>query len=584
MKEQKHRALFRMLADNRARWGGFLSIVLLALLAGAFKAASATLWGRAVDAGVNGQKPFMLACVALMVLFILLDAGRTAVLYAVIGKTTERMFMDVRKRAFRVLTKGEVSSLENSLRSGDLAMRINGDAESLCDIIAGEFSNSLRLIFQAMFAIGFCLFLSWQLSIAYLILLPVTIWLTKTISLPVQKARKAARGSAGKAMNLVADVLGGLQTVKSYGIGDRMQGKFDRMLDQAYLQNVKVEHTAMRLTLVKYAAGVIQLMSLFLVGTLLVRHGNVSIGHVMAFISLSVYISEAFSMLDRMMLSVRNAEALSQRLYEVFDLPEEKDGDLAVLFGAETSVSACNLSFSYREAENAIDRISFRIRSHQKIAFIGPSGCGKSTLTRLICRFYMPGEGELTLFGADASRISLDALRGNIALVTQEAHLFDGTIEENVRFGRVEATRDEIIAALCSAGLWDFVSSLPKGLNTQIGEFGGQLSGGQRQRLCIARAFLKNAHLVILDEATSALDTESERDIQKSLDELLVGRAAIIVAHRLTTVRNADYLYCLEGGRIVEEGSPARLLELRGYYHEMCQRQGLLVAEGGESE
>ena len=581
MKKLRRNPLVRVFADSRAQWPGATVILLLVLLAGAFKVASSMYWGRAVDAGVGGNNDVMLNSVLFMLLFILLDGGRTAILYATIGRVTEQMFLNVRMRAFAVLTNGDVAALEHSLRSGDLAMRVNGDAEALCDFVAAEVPNNLRLIVQAIAAIVVCVFLSWQLSIAYLVILPVTLWLTRVISLPVQQARKDARGSAGQGMNLASDMLSAIQTVKSFGISAVLQNRFNATLDRSYEQGVGIERTAMRLTVVKYTASVVQLMSLFLIGTVLTAKGLVTIGNVMAFVSLSAYISEAFGQLDRMMLVVRNASAYAQRLYEVFDIPAEEDGGSAVPSADAAAVSLHNVSFSYGQDRSAIDGMTLRVLRNQKVALIGPSGCGKSTLTRLICRFYAPTGGELALFGEEASRLSLSALRGQIALVTQEAHLFDGTIEDNVRHGRPNATVDEVIAALQNAGLWEFVSSLPQGLHTQIGEFGGQLSGGQRQRLCIARAFLKDAKLIILDEATSALDTDSERDIQTSLDRLLVGRSAILVAHRMTTVQNADYIYCLDAGRIVEEGYPSQLLERRGYYYAMCEQQGLLSAKGG---
>jgi len=575
---KQRNSLVRLLVDCRPYWLGMGTIAALSMLAGGFKALSATFWGRAVDAGVAGAMQTMQWSALAMVVFILLDGGRTVILYHIIGRVTERIFLGLRMRAFAVLTGGDVAALEQRLRSGDLAMRVNGDAESLCNIVGGEFSNNLRLLFQAVVAIAVCLFLSWQLSVAYLILLPVTLWLTQVISYPVQQARREARGSAGVAMNLASDMLSGMATVKSFDMAQTLKRKFDAALDRSLEQNVSIERRAMAMTVVKYAASVFQLMSLFLIGTWLTARGLVSIGNVMAFIALSAYISEAFSQLDRMMMVMRNAVALSGRLYDIFDIPMEPRGVDSPLQEAEC-VELRDVSFCYEGDRAAIDSVTLRVKHNQKVALIGPSGCGKSTLIRLICRFYAPTEGKMTLFGCDIGTVNVHALRQRLALVTQEAHLFDGTVEDNVRCGRTEASLDEVVTALRDAGLWDFVQTLPNGLETPIGEFGGRLSGGQRQRLCIARAFLKNAPLVLLDEATSALDTESERDIQLALDNLLAGRAAVIVAHRLTTVQSVDYIYCLDNGRVVEEGAPTDLLRRRGYYYAMCAQQGMLQEE-----
>jgi ABC-type multidrug transport system fused ATPase/permease subunit len=197
---------------------------------------------------------------------------------------------------------------------------------------------------------------------------------------------------------------------------------------------------------------------------------------------------------------------------------------------------------------------------------------------RLICRFYNHNSGTLKLFGVDSEKICVYNLRKNLALVTQEPFLFEASIFENVRFGRENATEHDVIEALKSANLWDFVLSLPDGINTCLGEFGSRLSGGQRQRLSIARALVKDAKLVLLDEPTSALDSQTESEIQNALENLLHGRAAVIVAHRLTTVQNADYMYCLENGEVIEQGTPSELFAKRGYYYEMCQMQGVTHA------
>lgn len=570
--------LVRLLADCKTQWTGFSLIVALALLAGFFKVLAATYWGRAVDAGVAELTSVMLWSALGMVLFILLDGIRTAVLYHIIGRVTERMFLSLRMRAFAVLTRGDVAELEKQLRSGDLAMRVNGDAESLCDIVAGEFPNNLRLLFQAIIAIIACFFLSWQLSIAYLVLLPLTLWMTRVISYPVQQIRKEARGNAGAAMNLASDMLGGMDTVKSFAMADALQHKFDGALNRSMEQNVGIERRAMAMTVVKYAAGVIQLMLLFLIGTMLTSRGLVSIGNVMAFIALSAYIGEAFGQLDRMMMIMRNAVALSGRLYDIFDIPMETQGGETPA-GDSTCVVMQDVHFNYDSDRTILDGITLKVMKNQKVALIGPSGCGKSTLIRLICRFYAPTKGDVKLFGCNAGSVDIQALRQRIALVTQEAHLFDGTIADNVRCSRSDATRDQIEAALQDAGMWDFVQMLPNGMETPIGEFGGRLSGGQRQRLCIARAFLKDAQLVLMDEATSALDTDSERDIQDAMDRLLKDRAAIIVAHRLSTVQCVDYVYCLDRGFVMEQGTQADLLRRRGYYYDMCEQQGLLNME-----
>ena len=575
----KKNSLVRLVHDSKSQWLGMVGFVFFSLLAGPLKIITAILWGNVIDLGVAGQMKQVFLTATLMLLFVLLDALRTAFHYKIIGNTTEKMFMRFRLRAFSLLSDADIPALEERVKSGDLAMRVSTDIEQLCDDIAGNFSLFARLIFQAIFAAVACVFLSWQLSSIYFIILPFSFWLFNKISKPIQTQRKIALDSTGKAMNLATDVLGGAATVKSFNLQEEMNSRFKDVLDDAYEQYVKTEKIGILMTVAKYLFNVIQIMFVFLFGTWLVNQGTITIGNVMAFIALSVYITEAFSMIEYAMRVMNNSTALACRLYEVLDLELEPEGMNDNLVFSGELIRMQGLSFSYDNGKTVLNNININLSKGQKVALIGHSGCGKSTIIKLICNFYLPQSGKITQFGIDAKHIRKDSLRKNLALVSQDSVLFNSSIYENVLFGRLDASEAEVLNAIKDANLYDFISSLPDGIHTRIGEFGADLSGGQRQRICIARAMLKNAQIVLLDEATSALDTQTEKEIQKAMDKLLLGRAAIIVAHRLSTVQNVDYLYCLENGNIIEEGIPSDLLNAKGYYYRMCIQQGLLDEE-----
>jgi ATP-binding cassette, subfamily B, bacterial MsbA len=236
------------------------------------------------------------------------------------------------------------------------------------------------------------------------------------------------------------------------------------------------------------------------------------------------------------------------------------------------------VGFAYDGGPPALQDVSFQVRRGETVALVGPSGGGKSTLLNLIPRFYDVTEGRLTLDGADVRDLTLASLRSQIALVTQEPFLFDDTIAANIAYARPEARKDEIEAAARAAAAHDFIVALPQGYQTQVGEAGARLSGGQRQRIAIARAFLKNAPILLLDEATSALDTESEAQVQAALARLMAGRTTILIAHRLSTVRNADRIYVIDRGRIVEQGEHAALVKMRGLYARLAKTQDLETA------
>ena len=225
------------------------------------------------------------------------------------------------------------------------------------------------------------------------------------------------------------------------------------------------------------------------------------------------------------------------------------------------------VSFAYDPRQPVLSDLSFEVRPGERVALVGPTGAGKTTLINLLHRFYDPTEGAVSLDGRDLRTVRLDSLYRQIALVPQDMVLFGGSIMDNIRYGRETATDDEVLAASRAAHAHEFISAMPEGYRTLVGEKGVNLSGGQRQRLAIARAILKNARILILDEATSALDAESERLVQDALEKLMAGRTTIVIAHRLTTIQRADRILVVNRGRIVEEGTHASLLERRGLYH-----------------
>lgn len=572
-------ALLRFYIDNRKHLPGIVVIVGLSLVSGVLKMLSATYWGRALDYGVAGLTQEMLAAAGMMAFFILLDCARTALHYRIIGHITEDMFLDVRGRAFEKLTQADMAVLEQRFRTGDVASRLNGDIDFLSTFSAGHISNFSRQIFSGLFGLTACVFISWQLSIAYFIILPVSLWMVGAISRPIQKQTKRSMDQTGSAMSTAVEAVSGALTMKAFA-GERvLAGRFDRAIDASYEQKVRSEKLSMKMTAVKYIATVVQTMSLFLLGSWLVSGRLLTVGAFVSFVTLSAYITDCFSQSDYMLKSVRSASASAQRYYEVIDIPGEHRGPvLRPSLEAAAPCAAEGLRFTYEgKKQPALDGLELRVPAGKKVAVVGASGCGKSTLVKLICRFYLPERGSLRLFGVEAQEWDPEALRERLAIVTQDSCLFDGSFYENLRFAKPELTREECEQALRAVSLWDFVSAFPEGMDHSIGESGRELSGGQKQRLCIARAMVKDAQLVLLDEATSALDLQTEREVQNSLDRLLEGRGAVIIAHRLSTVQNADYIYVLEGGRVAEEGAPQELLRQRGRYYEMCRAQGMEV-------
>lgn len=573
--------LLRFYIDNRKYLPGIVVIVGLSLFSGMLKMLSATYWGRALDCGVAGQAQEMLAAAGMMAFFILLDCARTALHYHIIGHITEDMFLEVRGRAFQKLCRASMPVLGQDFRTGDVAARLNGDIDFLSTFSAGHISNFSRQAFSGLFGLSACVFISWQLSMVYLAILPVSLWVVSAISRPIQQQGKRSMDYTGAAMGTAAGAIAGALAIKAFAAEGALSQRFDGKVDAAYSQKVRAERQAMKMTGVKYVATVAQTMCLFLAGSWLVSSGQLTVGGFVSFVALSGYITSCLSESDYMLRSVRSASASAQRYYEVIDIPDEPIGPVCQPQGEGAApCAASGLSFSYGAGGGRVlDGLDLEVPAGKKVAVVGASGCGKSTLLKLICCTHLPFTGSLRLFGAQAEEWDPQALRRGIAIVTQDPCLFDGSFYENVALGRPGATRQECQEALRSAGLWGFVSAFPDGMDHPIGEGGQALSGGQKQRLCIARAMVKQAPLVLLDEPTSALDYQAEREVQAALHRLLEGRAAVVVAHRLSTVQGADYIYVMEKGRVVEEGTPHGLLQQKGRYYEMCRLQGVEVPQ-----
>ena len=570
--------LIRFFIDNKRHLPGLVVIVGISLISGVLKVLSATYWGKAVNYGVEGLINEMLFSAAMMAIFILLDCGRTALHYHIIGHITENMFLHVRAKAFEKVVYGDVAVLEREFRTGDVAARLNSDIDFLSTFSAGHISSFSRLIFSGLFGLIACVFISWQLSIAYLIILPVSVLLVGAVSRPIQLQSKRSMDSTGAAMSTAAGAVAGALTVKAFSAGDYLGEVFDKAVDSSLKQKVHSERISMKMTGIKYISNVMQTMCLFLLGSWLVSRGHLTVGAFIAFVTLSGYIGEAFNQMDYMIKSFRSASACAQRYYEVIDIPDEWSGPVKKpAWDAPLSCVASELSFSYEEdGRRVLENLNINIHEGQRVAVVGASGCGKSTLIKLICRFYLPQSGSLKIFGTESAQWNPQKLRDNLTIVTQDSFLFDGSFYDNISYGYPEVTRERCEEVLKEVSLWDFVSSFPDGMDHEIGEGGRNLSGGQKQRLCIARAIVKPAELVLLDEATSALDLQTEKEVQESLDKLLEGRTAVIIAHRLSTVQGVDYVYCMEDGCVVEEGIPKELLDMKGRYYEMCRLQGLV--------
>ena len=586
MNRKKGNALFRFFRESQESWPGWILLLCISFLSGWFSTSIAELTGSLIDIGIEGEYGRMKGVGIALAAVLLGNCVRTFLNYYVNARTSETMFSKLRRRMFRALTCGKLSYIEGRFQTGDMVSRLNSDIGSLCDIVAGRFVWYLRVLAEAAVTLVVCIRISWELSMVYLVILPLTFFIMLRLTKAMQEQQKKVSVNTGDAASLVSEAVSNIATVKTFHIEDKILSKFTQTVDTAKEQEKKMTKTESWTVGVRYATQIVQMAGLFAVAFFYVSQGSLSAGSAVAFITICTNIKTALELSDGMIVYYHRAVALSERIYEVLDTPEMEKGGLPVDLSAEEAVSFENVTFSYvdsctapcedshRDEKTVLNGISLHVPKGRRIGVVGPSGCGKSTLIKLICKFYGISGGKLLLYGEDIDSLSEETVYQQLSLVGQEPYLFSGTVLDNIRNGRPDTSVEEAEEVLKRVQLWDFVSSLEKGIHTEIGEGGGKMSGGQAQRLSIARAMIKNARLVLLDEPTSALDVKTEHELKDAFEELLRGKTAVIVTHRYAVIENADYVYCLDpDGKVAEEGTPEELMRRKGYYYSMYLAQ-----------
>jgi len=464
-----------------------------------------------------------------------------------------------------------------SNRSGEILSKMSTDADTVQSFMEDDFIKLIQLPFSFIFYITYLISLSPFLFLICFMTVPVLVPLGARFSVPFKSGSKKYMEYLGKVSNTVADMVGGISVVKSYNLEETISDKYDagikRATDMA-LHNDKYHYKGAAMF---NLARNIPALTCLLVGGYMCFKGTFTIGALVAFTTL---LSQTLSPLMRasaMFFNLRYASAAADRVFSMINEPSEPDGGetLKELPKDIPAVSFRNVCFEYEKDKPVLRGIDLDVAVGETIGFAGPSGCGKSTLLGLVCGFYPPSSGIITVGGIQLNGNNLKSTRNLISYVSQEAYLFPISIYDNIAMGKPDATRDEIIAAAKAAYAHDFIMETENGYDTIVGERGNRLSGGQIQRISIARAMLKNAPILLLDEATSALDVKAEAEVQQALDNLSSGRTVLVVAHRLSTIRNSDRIAVIENGVVSECGTHEELTEAGGTYAKLCELSSL---------
>lgn len=461
-------------------------------------------------------------------------------------------------------------------RAGELISRLTNDITLIRGAIANGFAMALRQIFLLAAYLVAVLVASWQLFLVAAVLLPPSLFLIDRMGQTLRRHSGLAQEKMAGITSALEETIGGIRIIKAF-CAERFEiARFHR-------RTADYRDTMIRLTrqasvappLTEFIGVAVAAVILWFGGQRILSGAGMDPGRFLLFLVGMFALMQPIKVLSQVNLNIQQGLAAASRMFEILDeKPSVVDSPGAVeAVAPREAIEMRDVSFAYDPGRPVLSGVSLRARVGQIVALVGPSGGGKSTLVDLLARFYDPTSGAVLWDGVDLRRYRLESFRRHLGFVSQETILFNETVAFNIAYGRPSATSKEIAAAARAANAEEFVAALPRGYETLIGDRGLRLSGGQRQRLAIARALLSNPPVLILDEATSALDTESEVLVQEALDRLMTGRTTIVIAHRLSTVRHADRIYVVDGGRIVEEGRHDELIGRDGLYRKLHQMQ-----------
>lgn len=494
-------------------------------------------------------------------------------------RVTENTLRDIRKDAFSKLLMAPLTYY-NKNKVGELTSRIATDINQLQTTFNTTIAEFVRQIITIVVGIAALIWLSPKLSLIMLSVIPAVAIIAVFFGRFIRKISKKTQDAAARSNGILEEALQGIQSVKAFTNEFFELARYKIAIDE--IKTLAIKGAVWRGLFVSFIILCMFGSIVFVIwqGVLLTQQGAMPQSSFISFIMYTIFLGASIGSLPDLYANIQKAIGATENLMEIID--QEDEGIVATSSHAKKrfkgEISFKNVAFSYETRSDVpvLKNINFNISPGQQLAIVGPSGAGKSTITSLLLRFYNPVSGEILIDGKNAAAYDLTEYRSQFALVPQEVLLFNGTIKENIAYGRPEASDDEITEAARKANAFGFITSFPDGFETLVGERGVQLSGGQRQRIAIARAVLRDPAILILDEATSSLDSESEQLVQQALEDLMKGRTSVVIAHRFSTIRNADKIVVLENGTIIESGNHEELLALdSGLYRKLQKMQNV---------
>lgn len=564
-------------------YGFFLGLtILMAVISVAFTLYLPILTGDAVDmlSGIGKPEfwPGLFAILRKMAVVIALTAISQWIMSICNNKIVYSIIQDIRKKAFRKLEKLPLKYLD-AHSHGDIVSRVVADVDQFADGLLIGFTQLFTGIITILGTLGFMLSVNVGITVVVVVITPVSLLVAAFIAKKTFSMFQLQSKTRGEQTALINEMVGNQKVVQAFNREDETLERFDEIngrLEKCSLRAIFFSSLTNPCT--RFVNSLVY-MGVGLTGALAVIRGGLSVGQLTCFLSYANQYTKPFNEISGVITELQNALACAARIFELIEeeaqVPDQADA--VVLQDVKGKVDIQDVSFSYVPDKKLIEGLNLHVNPGQRIAIVGPTGCGKTTIINLLMRFYDVDQGSICVEGTDIRNITRKSLRTSYGMVLQDTWLKRGTIRDNIIVGKPEATDEEIIAAAKASHAHSFIRRLPNGYDTVIGEDGGSLSQGQKQLLCITRVMLSLPPMLILDEATSSIDTRTEIRIQKAFATMMEGRTSFIVAHRLSTIQNADVILVMKDGHIIEQGNHEELLEKKGFYAELYNSQFALA-------
>lgn len=561
------------LAKPHWKWvlGFLLTISLVALLDSYFTFLTSLI----IDEAILGEDLEALKNIVIRYgLLILVQAAGVFGFIYLAGILGERIRYDLRKKMFVHLQELSLSYY-NVTPVGWIMSRVTSDSERVAELVTWGFLDVTWGIMNIATAAIFMLMINWQLALIVLLAIPVIIFVAVQFKKKIIVEFRDVRRINSKITGAFNETITGVRVIKAFGREEHNVQEFDVLTSEMYRAGYRAAWLS------ALFLPIVMLISSFAVGVIIwfggfqTQIGNMSIGGIQAFVSYVVFMIWPIQEMARVYAELQRAIASAERIFSLVDaVPDISDRPDAFDPGSiQGDIVFENVNFYYEEDKPVLQNFNLNVTRGETVALVGPTGGGKTTIVNLLCRFFEPKEGTICIGGRNYEDIALHAIQSRIGVVLQTPHLFSGTISDNIRYGKLDATDEEIGAAAQLAGAHDFIIKLDKGYDDEVGEGGNLLSVGQKQLISLARAVLREPEIFIMDEATSSVDTITEALIQKGMENLMAGRSSFVIAHRLSTIKKADRILVIKDGTIVENGSHAELLRQRGHYYRLYTSQ-----------